>query len=98
MDALGDKLVRRWIDFGRLLRRNGVQTIKAANTGLDKTRPWANIHDIVVDRPRHQHAERQVGKAKKQPFVAVGGADNIAGTQLDALQIIGCKLARFPNV
>jgi uncharacterized protein len=26
MDALGDRLARRWVEFGRLLRRNGVQT------------------------------------------------------------------------
>jgi uncharacterized protein with von Willebrand factor type A (vWA) domain len=49
VDALGDKLVRRWIDFGRLLRRNGVQTTAD------------QMHDLlsVLGDPAQDWADRQ---------------------------------------
>ena len=45
LDALGDKLARRWIDFGRLLRRNGVATTSGQMRDLLRALPLLDLRD-----------------------------------------------------
>jgi uncharacterized protein with von Willebrand factor type A (vWA) domain len=43
--VLGNRLARRWIDFGRLLRRNGVDTTGAQMRDLLRVLPMLDLHD-----------------------------------------------------
>jgi uncharacterized protein with von Willebrand factor type A (vWA) domain len=43
--ALGNRLARRWIDFGRLLRRNGVETTSGQVRDLLRALPLLDLQD-----------------------------------------------------
>src|SRR5437867_9628803 len=45
LDALGGKLARRWVDFGRLLRRNGVETTAGQVRDLLRALPLLDLRD-----------------------------------------------------
>ncbi|HEX6606569.1 MAG TPA: hypothetical protein VF276_06600, partial [Chloroflexia bacterium] len=98
MDALGDKLVRRWIDFGRLLRRNGVQTTADQMHDLlsvlsDPTQDWTDRQTIYYtarallcsrheDWPRFDLIFRQFWGRTRQVIIPSDSATPRPETQL----------------
>src|SRR5438132_7476900 len=59
---LGDKLARRWIDFGRLLRRNGVDTTPGQMRDLLRALPLLDLGD----RETVYYASRALLCARKE--------------------------------
>ncbi|MEO8286641.1 MAG: VWA domain-containing protein [Chloroflexota bacterium] len=60
--ALAERLTRRWIDFGRLLRRNGVAVTAGQVRDLLRTMPLLDLHD----RDAVYHASRALLCSRKE--------------------------------